>query len=97
MEGPNTTFHPHKDDSTNEKVNTVEEDNDHGSSSGVIAGIAVGCTALVAVIVITTFLVSIGSNSCETYRTVIYNAIKCKIKLVMVLLVVYCSKQIMFS
>ena len=59
MEAPYTMLHSHKDETTNDKVNTVQKDSSHGTSTGALAGIAFGCTALLAVIVITTFLVSI--------------------------------------
>lgn len=59
MEAPDTMLQPHKDEATNDKVNTVQKDSSHGTSTGALAGIAFGCTALLAVIVITTFLVSI--------------------------------------
>ena len=81
MEGPNTTFHPQKDESTNNKVNTVQEDNGHGTSTGALAGIAFGCTALLAIIAITTFLVRIAPSLVTNIRNIlqtqdkIYNAV----------------------
>lgn len=60
MRDPNTTFHPHRDEGNNGKGNTVQESSGHGTSTGALAGIAFGCTALLAVIVIITFLVSIA-------------------------------------
>ena len=58
---PSTALHPHKDESTsNAKVNTVQKDS--GTSIGALTGISFGCTALLAVIVITTFLVSIAPS-----------------------------------
>ena len=59
MGDPHTALHPHKDDSTNDKVNTVQKDSGHGTSTAALAGIALGCTALLAVIVMITFLVSL--------------------------------------
>lgn len=59
MRDPNATLHPHKGESNNGKGNTVQESNGQGTSTGALAGIAFGCTALLAVIVIITFLVSI--------------------------------------
>ena len=60
MGAPNTALHPHKDESTNDNVNTVQKDSGHGTSTGALTGIAFGCTALLAVIVIATLLVSIA-------------------------------------
>ena len=61
MGAPNTALHPHKDESTNDKVNTVQKDSSHGTSTGALTGIAFGCIALLAVIlVIATLLVSIA-------------------------------------
>ena len=65
MGAPHTMLHPHKDANTNDKVNTVQENSSHGTSTGDLAGIAIGCTALLAVIVITTFLVSIAPSLLE--------------------------------
>ena len=77
---PHTVLDPHKDETANDKVNTVQEDSSHGTSSGALAGIAFGCTALLAVIVITTFLVSIAPSvrkKLKKNRTIFYSAIKC--------------------
>lgn len=62
MRASNTTLHPHRDERTNDKVNAVQKDSGHGTSTGALAGIAFGCTALLAVIAITTFLVSIAPS-----------------------------------
>ena len=62
MGAPHTVLHPHKDANTNDKVNTVRENSSRGTSTGALAGIAFGCTAFLAVIVITTFLVSIAPS-----------------------------------
>lgn len=60
MRDPNTTFHPHRHEGNNGKGNTVQESSGQGTSIGAHAGIAFGCTALLAFVVIITFLVSIA-------------------------------------
>ena len=62
MGAPYTVLDPHKNETTNDKVNTVQEVSGHGTSTGALAGIAFGCTALLAVIVVTMFLVSIARS-----------------------------------
>ena len=72
---------PHKNETTNDKVNTVQEVSGHGTSTGALAGIAFGCTALLAVAVITTFLVSIAKSlrkkNLKNYDYFFSSAIKC--------------------
>lgn len=62
MGAPHTVLDPHKNETTNDKVETVQEASSHGTSTGALAGIAFGCTALLTVAVITTFLVSIAKS-----------------------------------
>lgn len=78
MRDPNATFHSQKGESNNGKGNTVQESNGQGTSTGALAGIAFGCTALLAVIVIITFLVSITPFLVKEkkIRTILYSAIK---------------------
>ena len=94
---PNTALHPHKDESTsNAKVNTVQKDSGHGTSIGALTGISFGCTALLAVILITTFLVSIAPSLVKKtknqIRTILYSALKSRTKFTM--LSVFCVKYL---